>query len=69
MEWAGVGVNLRTGTPSEEALKGAVEEVLGNPRYKKGVMEMKGEIEKCDVIGFIAGVIEEVVKEKSGRGE
>lgn len=45
-EYSGVAVNLRTATPSEEQIRGAVSAVLGNPKYKKRVLEVKQENEE-----------------------
>ncbi|WP_188037443.1 nucleotide disphospho-sugar-binding domain-containing protein [Actinotalea sp. JY-7885] len=33
--WAGVGVNLRTGTPRPEAVRSAVRQVIGDGRYRQ----------------------------------
>jgi UDP:flavonoid glycosyltransferase YjiC (YdhE family) len=42
--WAGVGVNLRTGRPSERQLLAAVGHVLANPRYRYRARQMAQEI-------------------------
>jgi UDP:flavonoid glycosyltransferase YjiC (YdhE family) len=67
-ELAGIAVNLRTGRPNEEALDGAVEEVLKNPQYKERAMDMKEKTVKSDTIRFIAEVIEEGLKEQAESG-
>jgi UDP:flavonoid glycosyltransferase YjiC (YdhE family) len=60
VEWSGTGINLKTGTPTAEALKGAVLEVLGDGKYQKRVTEVKEEIEGYDPMAIIAGAIDEV---------
>ncbi len=35
VEWSGVGVNLRTGTPTASAVRAAVRRVLDDPRYRE----------------------------------
>ena len=60
-EWAGVGVNLRTGKPSEEQVRTAVREVLSNSKFKARALEIKKEMEKYDPYGVIVQNIEEVV--------
>ncbi|KAJ6789860.1 hypothetical protein PWT90_10798 [Aphanocladium album] len=42
-EFAGVAINLRTGMPSKEAIRNAVQEILSNPKYKLRVREIQTE--------------------------
>jgi UDP:flavonoid glycosyltransferase YjiC (YdhE family) len=35
IEWSGVGINLRTGTPNASQVGDAVAAVLGDPRYRE----------------------------------
>ncbi|QUC17565.1 uncharacterized protein UV8b_01806 [Ustilaginoidea virens] len=44
-EYAGIAVNLRTGSPSEQQILEGVETVLRDGRYKKRVMQIKQENE------------------------
>jgi UDP:flavonoid glycosyltransferase YjiC (YdhE family) len=60
VEWSGTGINLKTGTPTPQALKGAVLEVLRDGKYMKRVMEVKEEIEGYDPMAIITGAIDEV---------
>ena len=39
-EWAGIGVNLRTGSPSPEQVRAAAEEIFANSRYKARCREL-----------------------------
>jgi UDP:flavonoid glycosyltransferase YjiC (YdhE family) len=60
VEWSGTGVNLRTGTPTSEALEEAVLEVFRDKKYKKRVLEVKKEIESYEPMAIIASAIDEV---------
>jgi UDP:flavonoid glycosyltransferase YjiC (YdhE family) len=60
-EWAGVAVNLRAQTAAEEAIRAAVEMVLGDGRYKKRAVELKEENEALDALARFEGIIEELV--------
>ncbi|TGO40177.1 hypothetical protein BHYA_0041g00440 [Botrytis hyacinthi] len=64
-EWIGVGVNLKTARPDAEFLRGEVEKVLADEKYKKKVEEIKKEMESMDPIGIIETQIKELVEEKS----
>jgi UDP:flavonoid glycosyltransferase YjiC (YdhE family) len=59
-QWAGVGVNLQTSNPSAEQLRDAVDEVLGNERYKTRAVEIQAEMVKYDPMGVIIENIEEL---------
>jgi UDP:flavonoid glycosyltransferase YjiC (YdhE family) len=54
VQWAGIGVDLRTGTPTEAMLREAVEGVLSDAGFKERVMGMKEKMEKCDPLAVIA---------------
>jgi UDP:flavonoid glycosyltransferase YjiC (YdhE family) len=60
-EWAGVAVNLRAQTPGEDAIRAAVETVLGDGRYKKKALEVKEENERLDALARFESIIEELV--------
>ncbi|KAK3315856.1 MGT family glycosyltransferase [Apodospora peruviana] len=59
-EWAGVAVNLRTSYPSPEQIRGAVDEVLANRRYKDRAVEIQAEIRGFDPVGVVVENIEEL---------
>lgn len=61
--WAGIGVNLKTGTPSSEMVRESVEGILGDEGFKKRIDLMRQKMETCDPIGTIA----DSVLELSGR--
>lgn len=43
VEYAGVGINLKTLTPTEEQLRRAIHQVLNNPRYTQKVQNLQRE--------------------------
>jgi UDP:flavonoid glycosyltransferase YjiC (YdhE family) len=42
-EWAGIAVNLRTGTPSVEQVRDGVDKILADPKYKARVIMVQKE--------------------------
>ncbi|KAF4852752.1 UDP-glucosyltransferase A1 [Colletotrichum siamense] len=50
---AGFAVNLRTQTPSAAAVRGAVDKVLADGRYKRRALELMAENEGMDSLGVI----------------
>ncbi|KAF8851186.1 UDP-Glycosyltransferase/glycogen phosphorylase [Acephala macrosclerotiorum] len=61
VEWVGAGVNLCTNTLTQETLQSAVAEVLENPKYKRRVQEIQGEMQTYDLLGTLMEAIEELV--------
>jgi UDP:flavonoid glycosyltransferase YjiC (YdhE family) len=64
VEWAGFGINLRTGTPTAEEIRRAVDEILSNPKYKKRAAELEAEMNTFDVMKVVVDNIEELVAER-----
>ena len=60
VEWSETGINLRTGTPTSEALKEAVVKVLTEGTYKRRALEIQTEIRSHNPMIIIAGAIDEV---------
>ena len=58
-EWAGVAVNLRTDTPSAEALRAGVDRVLGDERFRVRAGEIRRENEEFDSLAQLESVIME----------
>ncbi|TLS21046.1 uncharacterized protein PpBr36_10727 [Pyricularia pennisetigena] len=59
LEYAGLGINLNTATPTPGLILAAVEQVLEDPRYKKKALELRKENEDMDCIGRIeSGILE-----------
>ena len=59
-EWAGFGINLRTGTPTSEQLRAAVEEILVNGKYKKRALVLEAEMAAHDPMGIVARTVDEL---------
>ena len=60
--WSGVGINLRTGSPTSAKVGAAVMEVLSNPRYKARALALQAELsmydsalEACKAVDELAG--------------
>jgi MGT family glycosyltransferase len=58
------GINLHTETPTVEALRNAVEEVLDNKLYKENVTRLSEEIERMDSNELCANFISQVLFEE-----
>lgn len=59
-EWTGMGINLKTGTPTPEAIRNAVDEILGNSKYKNRALEMEAEMSAFDPMSVVAKNIDEL---------
>ena len=59
--WSGVGVNLATNEPTQEALRAAVRTVLDRPAYRLRASQMAGEFARIDTRSEILSIISEVV--------
>ncbi|MFE2068448.1 glycosyltransferase [Streptomyces sp. NPDC059467] len=55
VEWSGTGVNLRTACPEASA----VDEVLGDPRYRKRASETQGQFDQYRPFEVIAETVEQ----------
>ncbi|KAL4973033.1 UDP-Glycosyltransferase/glycogen phosphorylase [Aspergillus desertorum] len=56
-EWAGIAVNLRTSTPTVEALRKAVDKVLSDSRFKTRCMEIRRENEELNCLAQLEKLI------------
>ncbi|KAL2061940.1 hypothetical protein VTL71DRAFT_7318 [Oculimacula yallundae] len=65
VEWSGIGVNLRTAKPTQDAILNAVNEITSNPKYGKRAKEMEAEFATYDPIDIIEKTIEELVAAKT----
>jgi MGT family glycosyltransferase len=52
-EWTGVGVNLKTGTPTADAVRRAVDRVLGDHGYRNRAQVLATRIREYDTFGAI----------------
>jgi MGT family glycosyltransferase len=64
VEWFGVGVNMRTGTPGSDAVRRAVRTVLGDDSYRHRAHTLQIAYSRRDGITEIAGVLDEVIAER-----
>lgn len=66
-EWTGIGYNLRTSTPTPEAVLAAVEEVTTNSKYKQRALELKTEMATYDPIKIVSQFIDGLTAGKSKK--
>ncbi len=59
--WSGVGVNLATNEPTQDALRAAVRTVLDRPAYRMRASQMANEFARIDTRSEILSIISEVV--------
>jgi UDP:flavonoid glycosyltransferase YjiC (YdhE family) len=59
--WSGVGVNLATNEPTQEALRAAVRTVLDRPAYRMRASQMSDEFARIDTRSEILSIIKQVV--------
>jgi len=55
---------LRTGSATPEAILGAVDEIMSNPKYKKRAKELEAEMATFDPMSILARNIEELAAGK-----
>jgi len=60
--WAGVGLDLKTGAPSQARLRQAVRTVLGNPSYRQRARQLQEEYMACQASQRAAELIEGLVR-------
>ncbi|RDW56478.1 hypothetical protein BP5796_13119 [Coleophoma crateriformis] len=62
VEWAGIGMNLRTATPTKEAVFEAVNEIWSNPKYTQKVQEIAADLKNSyRPFATVAKAIDEIV--------
>ncbi len=57
VEWTGVGMNLRTGTPTPKRIRDAVVSVLGQSDYRARAAAVGADIRRSDALGTIAAEV------------
>jgi MGT family glycosyltransferase len=62
--WSGVGINLKTGTPSPSMIRGAVREILGDGPHLHRARELEAAFAQRDGIAEIAALVDEVIQER-----
>ncbi|MFE5670838.1 glycosyltransferase [Agromyces sp. NPDC056523] len=61
VQWSGVGLTLKTGTPTPAAVGSAVDRVLGDPGFRERAREMAARIAEYDTFGIIESELEAAV--------
>lgn len=62
--WSGVGVNLRTGTPTPASVRRAVREVLTDPSFQAKARALQTAYAGRDSIAGIAALVDEAIVER-----
>jgi len=63
--WTGAGINLRTGTPTQGAVRAAVREVFNNGRYLAAARRLEAAFARRNGVAEIAALVDEVIGEHS----
>ncbi|MFZ1412808.1 MAG: nucleotide disphospho-sugar-binding domain-containing protein [Micropruina sp.] len=58
VSWSGVGINLRTGTPTPDAIRTAVRKVLADPHYRENAERVRHDIADSPGAKGLAPIIE-----------
>ena len=64
VEWSGVGINLKTSTPTSSQIRDAVKAVLAAPIYKQNAQKMKKEIGSYNSPAIAVGLLEQLAATK-----
>ena len=62
--WSGVGVNLATDEPTQDALRAGVRTVLDRPAYRMRASQMADEFARIDTRSAILSIIRQVVADQ-----
>ena len=64
VEWSGVGINLKTSTPTPSQIRNAVKTVLASPAYKQSVLKIREEIKEYNSPVIAASLLEKLAATK-----
>lgn len=67
VSWSGVGIDLKTGSPTEEQIRHAVAQILLDPSYRKRAKVLGASIAKMDALKTIAEIVERTISENKER--
>ena len=62
--WSGVGINLKTKTPTPEQVRAAVRTILSEARYRQRAQEFATEIARYDAPARAVSLLEELAATK-----
>ena len=68
MDWLGVGIDLRTGRPSEDQVYDATKKVLNESKYRLKAKQLSKRYEEYDTVGLVAKAVDEVAEERQSMG-
>jgi UDP:flavonoid glycosyltransferase YjiC (YdhE family) len=68
VRWSGVGIDLRTGRPSEAKIAQAVRRILADPSYARRARALKDEVAASDALGDITRVLLELTEPSARAG-
>ena len=63
--WSGVGINLATNEPTQQALRDAVRTVLDRPAYRLRAVQMAQEFANIDIRSKILSILNQVVADQN----
>ena len=64
IEWTGVGINLKTGKPSQQQIRSAVRKLLADHRYKTRAKDFQTAIRQYDAPRLAATLLEQLAATK-----
>jgi UDP:flavonoid glycosyltransferase YjiC (YdhE family) len=64
IEWSGVGINLKTKTPTLTQIKNAVKKILSSPQYRQNAERLKADIACYDSAQIAATLLEQLAATK-----
>lgn len=64
IEWSGVGINLKTQTPTPTQVKDAVKEILASSNYRQKAQSLQAEIARYDAPTLAAKLLEQLAETK-----
>ena len=65
VEWGGLGINLRTGFPSEKEIRNAVKTILREPEYKNKTRQLQADYERYNAPQLAADLSEQLLEKKA----
>jgi UDP:flavonoid glycosyltransferase YjiC (YdhE family) len=64
IEWAGVGINLKTKSPTSKQIKDAVNKIITSPNYRQNAQRLKADIARYDAPTQSAVLLEDLAATK-----
>jgi UDP:flavonoid glycosyltransferase YjiC (YdhE family) len=67
VNWSGVGMGLKTSTPSPEQIRDSVRQILGDPGYRERARAIGASIAKMDALKTIAEIVEVAIADGAAQ--